>query len=100
MLDFLNDVSTWSILKWVLLVLLAGFIGQFGKTMAQAIMAKVRARRTRSMMETRDEPAQPGGAAPPVNDLPVPPSVPSPDKKTLKIVAKAQKKAAKKGGHL
>ena len=31
MSDLLADISTWSILKWVILVLIAGFIGQFGK---------------------------------------------------------------------
>jgi hypothetical protein len=36
------DIATWDILKWVLLVLLAGFIGQFGKSFAQAVMAGIR----------------------------------------------------------
>jgi len=44
MSDFL-DVRTWSILQWVLVVLAAGFIGQFGKSFAQFIIAKVKARR-------------------------------------------------------
>ena len=41
----LLDVRTWSILQWVLVVLAAGFIGQFGKSFAQFIIAKVKARR-------------------------------------------------------
>ena len=36
----LADVS--SVMKWVLLVLLAGFVGQFGKTFAQHILRNIR----------------------------------------------------------
>ncbi len=38
-------VSTWSALKWVVLVLIAGFIGQFGRMTAEAITEKIRLRR-------------------------------------------------------
>ena len=41
----LLDIRTWSILQWILIVLAAGFIGQFGKSFAQFIMAKVNAGR-------------------------------------------------------
>jgi len=44
MSDFL-DIRTWSILQWVLVVLAAGFIGQFGKSFATFIIAKVKDRR-------------------------------------------------------
>jgi hypothetical protein len=37
----MEAVDIWQVMKWVLLVLLAGFIAQFGKAMAQAIMKKV-----------------------------------------------------------
>ncbi|MFA5181768.1 MAG: hypothetical protein WC405_10645 [Syntrophales bacterium] len=40
------DIRTWSILQWVLVVLAAGFIGQFGKSFAQFVIAKVKAGRT------------------------------------------------------
>jgi hypothetical protein len=36
----LDDV--WSVMKWVLLVLMAGFVGQFGKIFAQHILRKIR----------------------------------------------------------
>jgi hypothetical protein len=100
--DIVNDISTWSILKWVIIVLVAGFIGQFGKSMAQAIMAKIRLTR-----EKKQE----------VNDIGLlqatPPETESkdlvknnsyevsagnagtPDKKTLKNITKQEKKAAK-----
>lgn len=38
-----DGIDFWRILKWVLIVLLAGFIGQFGKTFAKHIMVRVRA---------------------------------------------------------
>ncbi len=36
----MNDFDYWNIIKWVLIVLLAGFIGQFGKSLAKYFMAK------------------------------------------------------------
>ncbi|MDD5170253.1 MAG: hypothetical protein PHN75_15660 [Syntrophales bacterium] len=42
MKGMLGDISTWSVLKWAALVLIAGFIGHFGKVLAQAIMEKIR----------------------------------------------------------
>jgi hypothetical protein len=100
MTDLWNDISTWTVLKWVILVLVAAFIGQFGKTLAQAIIGKVRERRTR-------KPAGAGAETPEVDPAPVPPPLQMPqekaspdgrppDKKTLKTLAKMQKKAAKK----
>ena len=95
-MDILNDVTTWSILKWVIIVLIAGFIGQFGKTMAQAVMRKIRLNRVKK------------NSSPPavVTEIPTPPvrtalaknneSTPMLDKKMLKTVSKQQKKAAKR----
>ena len=37
----MDAVDIWSIMKWVLLVLFAGFIAQFGKAMAQSVLRKV-----------------------------------------------------------
>ncbi|HOF05019.1 MAG TPA: hypothetical protein PK175_08840 [Syntrophales bacterium] len=62
MYEFL-DVTTWSVLQWVLVVLAAGFIGQFGKSFAQLVMAKIKARRTGRKQETW--PVSPGGQVTP-----------------------------------
>jgi hypothetical protein len=43
----MDDLQYWKIIKWVLIVLLAGFIGQFGKSLAKYIMEKTRAKRAR-----------------------------------------------------
>ncbi|MBN1225782.1 MAG: hypothetical protein JXA79_02205 [Deltaproteobacteria bacterium] len=36
----MNDFDYWKIIKWIVIVLLAGFIGQFGKSFAKYFMAK------------------------------------------------------------
>ena len=36
MADLWTYIASWSVLKWVLLVLIAGFIGQFGSVMGDA----------------------------------------------------------------
>jgi hypothetical protein len=38
----MNEIDIHAVLKWVLIVLAAGFIGQFGKTLAQYVMRKTR----------------------------------------------------------
>lgn len=39
------DIMTWQIIKWGLIVLVAAFIGQFGKTFAQYVMSRLRRRK-------------------------------------------------------
>ncbi len=104
------EFSVWSVIQWVLIVLVAAFIGHFGKVLAQAVLAKMRAQKA--------DPSPAGPSLPPVpNDIPqadvkvtgpegevgTPPSpVPSgtaidkTDKKMLKTLAKQAKKASKK----
>ena len=123
----LSELTFWSIMKWVLVVLAAGFIGQFGKTFATHLLEKVRSRRAARRREpTKDDAAVAGlHAAPSLPDAPAPardlppaaaPTPPAPvavsspdrpasedrpfpapplDKKALKALAKAQKKALK-----
>ncbi|PKN19743.1 MAG: hypothetical protein CVU71_05050 [Deltaproteobacteria bacterium HGW-Deltaproteobacteria-6] len=101
-MDILDYISTWSVLKWVILVLIAGFIGQFGKMMAEAIIARVRLRRVKQQQVLDDEQPRetptvlpvdaPPAALPPKSVLPAEAS----DKKALKAMAKVRKKEAKK----
>jgi hypothetical protein len=100
--DIINNIGTWSILKWAVIVLVAGFIGQFGKSMAQAVMAKVRlARAKKQGVNNNGLPKAPmPEAEPPVQAVnsshaPSPVTIGTPDKKTLKTFAKQDKKAAK-----
>ncbi len=102
MKDILADISTWSILKWVILVLIAGFIGQFGKMLAEAITARIRRRRESegASPETTKTPEAPQNLMSGVSQAEIPSrpdaSVNIPDKKALKALAKARKKEAKK----
>ena len=112
MSDLLN-IESWSVLQWVLVVLVAGFIGQFGKSFAQFIMAKVKARRTAGKTAATPPGPVEGGEMPPeINAAPAekqkaPPAGPYPesgannagkigtDKKALKTILKQRKKEAK-----
>ena len=89
MKNILDYISTWSVLQWIVLVLIAGFIGQFGKMMAETITNKIRLRRVRKQPREVDAKA---------SVLPSPPVAAAgiPDKKYLKALAKARKKEAKK----
>ncbi len=111
MTEFMDYISTWSVLKWVVLVLAAGFIGHFGRMTAEAIIARMRKRRERESHQEEDTvmtsqsddgsvefiPDE-GAATKPssagLNRLAAADPQP-PDKKTLKAIAKARKKEAK-----
>jgi len=90
MKNILDYISTWSVLQWIALVLIAGFIGQFGKMMAVAITSKIRLRRERK------QPLSDVDAKPSVLPSPPPAATVITDKKNLKALAKARKKEAKK----
>lgn len=103
MTDILDYFSTWSALTWIILVLIAGFIGQFGKMLALAVIRKIQLTRLKRQNPSAIE-------SPPTEDHSVLPDVsamkepraqsPVPDghidKKALKILAKLSKKEAKK----
>ncbi len=97
----LLDVSTWSVLQWVLVVLAAGFIGQFGKSFAQFVMAKIKAGRSGRSREAsagslalpplpaavEELPAAPNDGAGKVSgDNPTEPVVPSPGEVSMEYV--------------
>jgi len=110
MTDLLAEISAWSILKWAVIVLVAGFIGQFGKSLAQAIMKRMRLKKeeeAKSRRETADLSFGPDLSHPPGKDArdvdPSPVKGASADKsaekavkKTRKALLKSQKKAEKK----
>lgn len=103
MTNILDYISTWPVLKWIILVLIAGFIGHFGRMLAQAIVRKIQLARLKrlnpSAIEsppTKDHSALPDASAmkEPRTQSPVPNG--HIDKKALKILAKLRKKEAKK----
>mgnify|MGYP000138896240 FL=1 len=100
MSDFLEYICSWSVLKWVAIVLIASFIGQFGKMLAQVIVRKISLARQKkqaepiikppSIRKDHEEPAvdkQQDVIKMQERDV---------DKKALKIAAKERKKISKK----
>ena len=89
----LADVS--SVMKWVLLVLLAGFVGQFGKTFAQHLLRKIRKEKEAPAKEAPAKEAPPKEALADEKRMIRETSVLT-DKKLLKTLAKQKKKEAKR----
>lgn len=102
MTDILQYISTWSVLQWVVLVLVAGFIGQFGRMLAEAVIARVRLRRMKQHPLPEDaRPRDPTAVLPADHFRTEIPSGPpaaeeNSDKKALKAMAKTRKKEAKR----
>lgn len=84
----------WLVLKWILVVLAAGFVGQFGKAFATYLM-----RRTRQPMEPSLQSLPEAGSKGALPESPALQQIPSAgreeEKKEMKVQAKQQKKALK-----
>ncbi len=97
------DLDYLRILKWILIVLLAGFIGQFGKSFAKHLMERSRLKRnekatkidiTTSAASQNPPDKSQGEVEPPPVDIP-PEEKAKQDKKLAKALAKQKKKEAK-----
>ena len=94
----------WLVLKWILVVAAAGFIGQFGKAFATYLMRRTRERNQAEAQGppgTAPEAAGPKGPALQENPFLAQPATEPPirlkdDKKQKKALAKQQKKLLKK----
>lgn len=86
----LPDIFTWQIIKWVLIVLVAGFIGQFGKSFAQDVLNRLR----RKKAETPSPRSSATEEQNPLSDVRSGGRVP--DKKATKALLKARKKESKR----
>jgi hypothetical protein len=84
----------WLVLKWILVVLAAGFVGQFGKAFATYLM-----RRTRQPMEPSPQSLPEAGSKGALPESPALQQIPSAgqqeEKREMKAQAKQQKKALK-----
>ena len=90
----IHDILSWKIIMWVLIVLVAGFIGQFGKSFAKYLM--VRLRRHREPQPGRDDASAGGEEKSVASAGPAGAAVSSgPGKKEAKALLKVQKKALK-----
>lgn len=100
----MNEVDYLKILKWVFIVLLAGFIGQFGKSLAKHLMEKARLKKEKlTFLEAEIQ--EPEVKASPEESIKEDLSTKidedldlgqaKKEKKTLKTLAKQKKKEAK-----
>ena len=94
------DIDFQKVIIWVLLILLAGFIGQFGKSLSVALINKFRKQRNKPFPETKSEKtgleeneAVKGNAFADKSSLPDD----RVQKKLLKTKFKMMKKTARKG---
>ena len=90
----------WLVLKWVLVVLAAGFVGQFGKAFATHLMRRAGKPEASSLPEPPPEaalPQRPAAQEPTSTPQPAaaPPTSPKDEKKEKKAQAKQQKKLLK-----
>jgi len=96
----MTDFDYLRIAKWVLIVLLAGFIGQFGKTLAKHLMEKARLKEKGFAPETPFITGRAGIEDTPGVQKPSPTAISQGeqakrDKKLAKTLAKQKKKEAK-----
>jgi len=101
----MNDFDYWKLIKWIIIVLFAGFVGQFGKSFAKYFMAKGRGLKKN---KGSDGAVQSVTQAPKDGQMNIPqaqhenPALPDinsetskAQKKSLKALAKIKKKEAK-----
>lgn len=81
----MNDIDYQQIIKWVIIVIVAGFLGQFGKSFAKYLIERARKKKAHAVSEKLEGPVSP-------------PTEPEPRKAMTDITdvqGKAEKKAAK-----
>jgi hypothetical protein len=99
-----EDGVVWLVLKWILVVAAAGFVGQFGKDFATYLMRRAGARRGPGAQgPPGTAPEEAVKERPALQEMPVPsqpaaepPAMLKDDKKQVKALAKQQKKLLKK----
>jgi hypothetical protein len=93
------DIDYLQVLKWILIVLLAGFIGQFGRSLATYLIKKARGAKALDRPEARngtEPPEPPSQSAAPAPVIPEKPSLPGKaEKKAAKALIKMRKKENK-----
>jgi hypothetical protein len=90
----MNDIDYQQIIKWVIIVIAAGFLGQFGKSFATYLIERARKKKAHAASEKLE-----GSVSPPTET--VPPATMSEtteaktktEKKTMKAMVKLLKKS-------
>ena len=92
----MQDFDYMRVVKWVLIVLAAGFIGHFGKALAEYLIARARRRRARDQgNESQTAAAKSEEIAPSVKTPGSSGTNPVSDSAETKTRSKAEKKALK-----
>jgi len=89
----MNDIDYQQIMKWVLIVLVAGFIGQFGKSFATYLIERARKKKSLAASEKLGgSVTQPGEATSATTISETTESQAKVEKKTMKALIKLRKK--------
>lgn len=92
----MNDPDSFQVMKWVLIVLAAGFIGHFGRAFAEYLIGRARIRRGAEAKEEPQAMQIPAEKAPPPKPADISRVEAKAEKKTLKAMLKRKKKEDKK----
>ncbi|MCX5845148.1 MAG: hypothetical protein NTW12_02135 [Deltaproteobacteria bacterium] len=89
----MNDIDYQQIMKWILIVLVAGFIGQFGKSFATYLIERARKKKLLAASERLGGSVkQPGEATPTETMTETKEAQVKAEKKMLKSLIKLRKK--------
>ena len=89
----MNDIDYHQIIKWVIIVIIAGFLGQFGKTFATYLIEKARRKKNLTSPEGSKVPSKPEApAVAPPGSREATEAGGKAAKKALKAAIKAKKK--------
>jgi hypothetical protein len=95
----MTDIDYFRIIKWILIVLTAGFIGQFGKSLATYLIKRARSAKAVDQPEATIKPELPGPpkqvVVPDPTILERPPLSGKSEKKATKALVKMRKKEGK-----
>ena len=81
----MNEIDYHQVIKWVIIVIVAGFLGQFGKSFAKYLIERARRKKARAASEKLE-----ASVNPPTEPAPKEAAV-----ETTEAIGKAEKKAAK-----
>lgn len=89
----MNDIDYQQVIKWVLIVIVAGFLGQFGKSFATYLIEKARKKKALAASESKTvSDKQPEGSTTPLTMSETDGAEAKVKKKTLKSLIKLRKK--------
>jgi hypothetical protein len=90
----MNEIDYQQIIKWVIIVIAAGFLGQFGKSFATYLIERARKKKARAVTEELQATVErPTEAGPPATMSETTEAKTKTEKKTMKAMLKLLKKS-------